>query len=251
MARARSPDETRVPSPDTADDRRPRSRTSPRKTDPGRRKVEAREALLSKALEEVPRHLFFPVGIDREIANHEPIPLGRGRVIPPVDVVAMMLRALELDGTERVLEIGGGSGYQAALLGRLARDVVSIDVDGELVKQEGSLFDGLGCPNVRLVHADAYAGWPEAGPYQAIVVSAAVPEVPSSLIDQLDFAGRLVIPLGDAEAQLVERLRKRVDGLDSQTIGPCRLHMLTTPRKTPASFPWTGQHGKQSEKNSA
>jgi len=163
-------------------------------------------------------------------------------MMPPVNVVVMMLRALELDGTERVLEIGAGSGYQAALLGRLAREVVSVEADDELVGHERALFDQLGSPNIRLIHAEAYGGYPEAAPYQAIVVGAAVSEIPSALLDQLDLGGRLVIPLGDAEAQLIEKFRKRVDGLDSQTIGPCRLHMLATPRKTQSFFPWTRHH---------
>ena len=247
MARARSPDKLRVLSPDIGDARSPRSRASSRKPDPIRRKDEAREARLSKAFEEVPRHLFFPVGVDPTTAGHEPIPLGRGRMIPSVDVVAMMLRALELDGRERVLEIGGGWGYQAALLGRLAREVVSLDVGGELVERDRSLFAERGWPNVRLVHGDAYAGCPDFGPYQAIFVSAAAPDVPSTLVDQLALGGRLVIPLGDAEAQLVERLQRRVDSFDSQTVGSCRLPMLTTPRETSSSFPWTAKRGKRTE----
>jgi len=162
MATARSTERQQVASPDTGHGRPQHLRTSPRETDPNRRTIEAREARLSKALEEVPRHLFFPAGMDWQIPNDQPVPLGRGRTIPPVDVVAMMLRALELEGTERVLEIGGGSGYQAALLGRLAREVVSVDVDEELVKRARSLLGELEWPNVRLIHADAYGGWPEA-----------------------------------------------------------------------------------------
>lgn len=171
---------------------------------------------MSRAFEDVPRHLFFPAGIDPQTPDDQPVLLAEGRLIPPVDVVRMMLRALDLEGTERVLEIGGGSGYQAALLGRLAREVVSLEVDG------------------------AYAGWPEAAPYQAIVVGAAAPELPTALIDQLDLGGRLVIPLGDADAQLVERFQKRPDSLDSQTIGACRLLLLPTLHEMPSSFPWTG-----------
>jgi protein-L-isoaspartate(D-aspartate) O-methyltransferase len=239
MATARSTDTPRVVRPDTEPVRHP-SRRSPRKSEPNRRAIEARETRLSKVLEEVPRHLFFPPGVDPHTANDQPVPLGRGRSIPPVDVVSMMVRALDLDGTERVLEIGGGSGYQAALLGRLAREVVSVEVDEELVRHASCVLGGLGWPNVRLIHSDAYAGWTDAAPYQAIVVGAAAPELPPALIDQLDLGGRLVIPLGNAEAQLVERVRKRAGSLDSQTIGSCRLDVLTTPCKTPSSFPWTG-----------
>jgi protein-L-isoaspartate(D-aspartate) O-methyltransferase len=202
----------------------------------------AREARLSKALEEVPRHLFFPAGVDRHTPSDQPVPLGQGRIIPPVDVVAMMVRALDLEGTERVLEIGSGSGYQAALLGWLAREVVSVDSDDELVQRASWLLYKLDRTNVRVIHAEAWAGWPEAAPYQAIVVGAATSEHPLALIDQLDLGGRLVLPLGDADAQLVERLRKRIDGLDSETIGSCRLPILATPERAPSSFPWTSHH---------
>jgi protein-L-isoaspartate(D-aspartate) O-methyltransferase len=199
-----------------------------------------RRARLSKALKDLPRHLFFPSGVNWQTPDDQSIPFGRGRVIPPVQVVAMMLGALDLEGTERVLEIGGGSGYQAALLGRLAREVVSVDDDEELVNRAASLLAELGENKVRLIHADAFAGFPEAAPYQAILVDAAVPELPATLLGQLDVGGRLVVPLGDAEAQLVERHRKeRFDSLDSRACGSCRLHLLRTPRTSPSSFPWT------------
>ena len=202
----------------------------------------SREARLLKALDEVPRKRFFPAGVDRSIPSDQPVPLGWGRTIPPVNVVATMLRALELEGTERVLEIGGASGYQAALLGRLARDVVSVEANDELVKRAMSVLGELGSTNVLLIHADAAAGWPAGAPYQAIVAGAAAPELPSALVDQLDVGGLLVIALGDSDAQLVERLRKRVDGLDSQTIGSCRLDMLEGLRPKSSSFPWTARH---------
>jgi protein-L-isoaspartate(D-aspartate) O-methyltransferase len=91
----------------------------------------------------------------------------------------------------------------------------------------------LGCDNVRVIHADASAGWPEGAPYQGIILGAAATHLPVGLIEQLDLGGRLVISLGDAETQLVERLQRRLDGLDSRTLGACRLDMLATPR--PAS----------------
>ncbi len=149
----------------------------------------------------------------------------------------MMLRALDLDGTERVLDIGCGSGYQAALLGGLAREVVSVEGDADLVRRATSTLDSLGRDNVRVVQANLLGGWPESAPYQAIIVVGAASELPTALIDQLDLGGRLVIPLGNCEAQLVERLHKRVDGLDSKTIGTCRLDMLPCSQR-PSLFPW-------------
>jgi protein-L-isoaspartate(D-aspartate) O-methyltransferase len=170
--------------------------------------------------------------------DHVALPLGEGRMIPPVDVAARMLRALDLQGSERVLDIGGGSGYVAALLSRLAHEVVSVEPDEELVRRATSTLTELGVNNVRVVHAKPYEGWPEDAPYQAIIVEAAAAELPPALVEQLELGGRLVIPLGDADAQLISCLHKRVDSLDSKTIGACRLGMLPNGRRRPSFFPW-------------
>jgi len=199
---------------------------------------------LRQAMQAIPRDLFLPGGTDGLEASLPTGLRGEGRIIPPVELVAMMLQALALDGTERVLDVGSGSGYQAALLGRLARDVVAVQFDEDVAKSTAAMLTRLGCSNVRVVHADATTGWPKAAPYQGILVGAAAWELPARLVDQLDVGGRLVIALGDEEAQLVERLRKRVDGLDSETIGACRLGMLPRPRGAPSPFPWTCQHGE-------
>jgi protein-L-isoaspartate(D-aspartate) O-methyltransferase len=150
-----------------------------------------------------------------------------------------MLRALELEGTERVLDVGGASGYQAALLSRLAREVVSVEMDDDLVRLASSALEALGRDNVRIVHADVVAGWPSEAPYDAIVVWVGFSEYPQALIDQLALGGRLVIPLGDADAQLVWRLHKRFDGVDSETIGSCRVDVLTSSSRASSSFPWS------------
>lgn len=192
---------------------------------------------LMKALNELPRRLFLPAEA-ATVSDDQPAPLGNGRFVPPVDVVALMLEALDLQGSERVLDIGSGSGYQAALLGRLAREVISIEIDEALAERSASVLMALGCNNVRVIHADASAGWPENAPYQAIVVGAAATRLPTALIDQLELGGRLVVALGDDDAQLVERLCKHVDRLACDTVGACRLDMLSSPQRTPSSFPW-------------
>jgi protein-L-isoaspartate(D-aspartate) O-methyltransferase len=192
-----------------------------------------------QAVRTLPRARFVPESADTSVADDQPVSLSEGRSIPPVHVVVMMLGALELKGTERVLDIGGGSGYQAAILSQLAREVISVEVDEELAAGASRTLSECGCANVRVMCGDASAGWPAAGPYQAIVVGAAAAKLPVALIEQLDLGGRLVIPLGDSDYQLVERLRKRVDGLDSETIGACRLDLLASPDRPPTSFPWT------------
>jgi protein-L-isoaspartate(D-aspartate) O-methyltransferase len=197
------------------------------------------EDRVARLLVEIPRHRFFPAGIDASTPDNQAVPLGRGRILPPVDVVAMMIRALELEGTERILDVGGGTGYQAALLSHLAREVVSVEADDELVKRAASALAELGRGNVRVVQAEACTGWPEAAPYQGIMVVGAAAELPRALVEQLDLGGRLVIPLGDSEAQLIERLRKHTDSLESKTIGACRLDSLPCSQGSPWWFPWT------------
>jgi protein-L-isoaspartate(D-aspartate) O-methyltransferase len=199
------------------------------------------EERLANAIRETPRHRFFPAGIDPNTPDGRAVPLPGNRSVPPLDVLETMLRALGLEGSERVLDVGGGSGYQAALLSGLAREVVSVESDGELVRRAVATLDALGRYNVRVVHANALDGFPESAPYQGILVGAAVTELPMSLIEQLDVGGRLVIALGDADAQLIERFRKRVDSLDSTTLGPCRLDMLPCAARRPSSFPWAGK----------
>lgn len=193
---------------------------------------------LAEAIGATPRAHFVPEGVRPASSDEESISLGPGRCIPPVQVVAMMVGALELNGTERVLDIGSSSGYQAAILSRLAREVVSVEVDERSAADARRALAAIGAANVRVLSGDASAGWPDAAPYQAILVGAAVSKLPSALLAQLDVGGRLVIALGDSECQLIDRLRKRVDGLDSETIGSCRLEMLDDDRP-PRSFPWT------------
>jgi protein-L-isoaspartate(D-aspartate) O-methyltransferase len=190
---------------------------------------------LIQVIHAIPRQRFISIGADQKAPGEVAAAEGG---IPPVHVIAMMLRALELDGSERVLDIPTGTGYRAAILSRLARDVVSVEEDEELASRAASTLVELGFHNVQVVRGAVLDGWPDRAPYQAIVVGAGATELPHALIDQLDVGGRLVIPLGDSEAQLIERLRKRLDGLDSETIGACRLDMLPSADRPPSSFPW-------------
>ena len=162
------------------------------------------------------------------------------RIEPPAPegLVQIMLSALELTGTERVLEIGSSSAYETALLSRLASDVVSMDSEPGSAEARVRLLATLGCDNVRVALGKSAAGWPSAAPYQAILVAGGASRLPQRLLDQLDVGGRLVIPLGDDDGQLLELVRKRVDGIVSEALGPCHLPMLAWATRPDSLFPW-------------
>ena len=138
-----------------------------------------------------------------------------------------------------MLEVGSPSAYLAALLSQLAARVYSLTRDASEAKERLSILAELGCNNVHVVVANPTAGWPDASPYQAIVVGAGAPAVPRELVDQLDVGGRLVIPVGDADAQLLECLRKRPEAIEAQTLGSCHMAMLAGAPRAPSRYPWT------------
>lgn len=209
-------------------------------TDEGRK---AREALqgrgvhdphLLAAMQTVPEHLF-QLNRPARTPNHA----ARGAPLPFTTLVALMVQALELQGDERVLDIGTGSGYQAALLGRLAREVYSVELEPETSEAAKRTLSKLGFSNVVVVTGDASKGWPGAAPYQAIVVGAASTHVPEELIEQLDEGGRLVLAIGDEHGQLVERLRKGRQALESEVVTWCTLPPLVFAQpRSPSSRPW-------------
>ncbi len=149
------------------------------------------------AVEQVPRHLFVPEALREEADADRPLPIGCGQTISQPYVVAAMTAAAELRGEERVLEVGTGSGYQTAILALLAGEVFSIEIVPELAERARRiLLETMGLPNLRLRVGDGHAGWPEAAPFEAIVVTAAPVEIPPALPEQLAPGGRLVIPVG-------------------------------------------------------
>jgi protein-L-isoaspartate(D-aspartate) O-methyltransferase len=192
-----------------------------------------KEERLLAAVSAVPRRLFLPKEAAGDISFRVPVVEGKGVTLPPVDVTLMMLRALDLTGEERVLEIGCGTGYQAALLARLAREVISLEIDETRAKRAATTLARLGCANARVIHADGNGGWPPLAPYQAIVVDAAATELPSAL----------VIALGEGEAQLVQCMQKQADSLKCTTIGLARFQPLVMMRRSPSPYPWN-HHGK-------
>jgi protein-L-isoaspartate(D-aspartate) O-methyltransferase len=161
---------------------------------------------------------------------------------PPEDLtVVTMLEGLGLVGTERVLELGSPTAYAAALLSQLAAEVYSVAPDQDVAERRERELASLGCRNVHVVLATPHVGWPVAAPYQAILVGAAAAELPLELVHQLDLGGRLVISIGDATAQLLERVHKRQGAVDSETLGACHLSLLAGQRQTPSQVPWAPQ----------
>lgn len=160
------------------------------------------------AFDTVPRHLFVPEAVRHRAYEDVALPLGHGQTISRPGSHALHLQTARLDGSERVLEIGSGSGFQTALLARLTREVCSIEVVPELARLVQSRLDALRITNVELRVGDGSMGWPERAPFDAILVGAAAPSVPVSLREQLADGGRMLIPIGDDSAQrllLVER----------------------------------------------
>ena len=170
----------------------------------------------------VPRHLFVSTEHKSDAYNDSPLPIGEGQTISQPYIVAAATEALFLNGDESVLEIGAGCGYQAAILSLLAGDVIAIEVQSMLAATAGARLQTLGYSNVRVIHADGSAGWPAGAPYDAILVSAAAPDIPQPLIDQLAESGRLVIPVGNRDSQELVRAVRTESGLKIKAICNCR-----------------------------
>ncbi len=150
-----------------------------------------------QAMEKVPRHLFVPEHLRDQAYADEPLPIGYGQTISQPYIVAYMTEQLALKGDERVLEIGTGSGYQAAILAELCDSVFTIEIVPELSKRAQEVIRELGYTNVQFRVGDGYQGWPEKAPFDAIIVTAAPRSIPQPLIDQLKVGGRMIIPVGD------------------------------------------------------
>lgn len=169
------------------------------------------------AMQRVPRHEFIPPEQRRAAYDDTPLSIGEGQTISQPFMVAAMAEALELSGGERVLEVGTGCGYQAAVLSLLAREVFTIETHASLAEEARNRLARLGYANVQVATGDGTLGWLDAAPFDAIVVTAAAPGVPPPLVEQLAEGGRLVIPVGPAEHQELRRVRKS-GGIPSQEI---------------------------------
>lgn len=166
-----------------------------------------------EAMRRVPRHLFVPEAVRRDAYRDEPLPIGHEATISAPTIVALMTELLDVRPGDRVLEVGTGSGYQAAVLSGLVREVYSIEIVEPLARSAAERLAALGYRNVTVRAGDGYAGWPERAPFDRIIVTAAAPHVPQPLVDQLAPGGRMVIPVatGGGEQQLM-LIRKDAQG---------------------------------------
>lgn len=178
------------------------------------------------AMEQVPRHLFVPES-QRDVAyDPQPISLGQGRTIYQPYVVALMTDLLDLDKDEKVLEVGTGSGYHAAVLSRIAREVYSIEIVQAVATQAGKRLEVMGYHNVHVRGGDGWKGWPEQAPFDAILLSAAPREIPKALLQQLRVGGKMVAPVG-AFFQDLQVITKTAEGYEKRAIIPVRLQPMT------------------------
>ncbi len=185
-----------------------------------------RDPRVLAAMERVPRHLFVGPGMESQAYEDRPLPIGEGQTISQPLIVAMMTEALQLAGDERVLEIGTGSGYQAAILAELAREVYTIERYAGLSHRARRALYRARYENVRLRVGDGTLGWPEEAPFDGIIVTAGGPRVPLSLTEQLADGGCLVIPVGDTELQHLEIIRREGDRLTKRSLTACRFVKL-------------------------
>jgi protein-L-isoaspartate(D-aspartate) O-methyltransferase len=178
------------------------------------------------ALRKVPRHLFVPEASQRLAYEDHPLPIGHGQTISQPYIVAFMTEALGLVGGETVLEVGTGSGYQAAVLAEIAARVYSIEIVEPLAREAAERLARLGHRNVEVRAGDGYLGWPEAAPFDAIMVTAAAPRIPEPLKQQLKDGGRLVIPVGDDYQELI-LVTRRGDRYEERSVLPVRFVPMT------------------------
>jgi protein-L-isoaspartate(D-aspartate) O-methyltransferase len=179
-------------------------------------------ARVLEAMSSVPRHLFVPPEHVSKAYADEPLPIGEGQTISQPFMVAAMADALSLDGHERVLEIGAGSGYQAAILSLLAREIIAVETQPVLAAAARERLLRLAYNNIRIEVGDGSLGWPSDAPYDAILVTAAAPAIPPPLLEQLADGGRLVLPVGSADNQDLIRLVKRNSLTTKESLFACR-----------------------------
>jgi protein-L-isoaspartate(D-aspartate) O-methyltransferase len=178
------------------------------------------------AMRKVPRHLFVEEALRNQAYGDFPLPIGEQQTISQPYIVAFMTEALKLTGVEKVLEIGTGCGYQAAILAELAPEVYSIERLHTLATLARRNLEALRYFNVKIKVGDGTLGWPEEAPFDAIMVTAAAPGIPQPLLDQLAMEGRLVIPVGDRYSQTLDVVRKTPEGLQHDYRGGCRFVKL-------------------------
>jgi protein-L-isoaspartate(D-aspartate) O-methyltransferase len=192
-----------------------------------RNQIEARgihDPSVLKAMAEVPRHLFVPKKYVDEAYDDHPVPIGLGQTISQPYIVALMTELLHLEGSEKVFELGTGSGYQAAVASKVAAEIYTVEIYKKLAESAGDRLRDLGFKNVHVRNGDGYFGWEEKGPFDAIIVTAAADHIPPPLLEQLSPGGRLIIPLGNPffVQQLVLVTKDRDGHIEEKPIIPVR-----------------------------
>ena len=179
-----------------------------------------------RAMERVPRHLFVPESERSSAYSDYPLPIGYGQTISQPYIVAFMSEALAVTKEHRVLEIGTGSGYQAAVLGELAGEVYTIEIVTELAERSRKTLQELGYANINVRAGNGYAGWPEAAPFDRIMVTAAPDAIPPALVEQLEVGGIMAIPVGVGE-QMLRIMRRTASGMETIDTLPVRFVPMT------------------------
>jgi protein-L-isoaspartate(D-aspartate) O-methyltransferase len=179
------------------------------------------------AMGKVPRHRFVPEELRHRAYDDGPLPIGHGQTISQPYIVAFMTGQLDPKPTDRVLEIGTGSGYQAAVLAELAGEVYTIEIVDALAQRAGAELKHLGYTNIHVRAGDGYQGWPEAAPFDAIIVTCAPEQVPQPLVEQLKEGGRMIIPIGPGWDQNLVLLRKQGGRLEKSAVLPVRFVPMT------------------------
>jgi protein-L-isoaspartate(D-aspartate) O-methyltransferase len=179
------------------------------------------------AMGDVPREQFMPTEVRREAYDDGPVPIGHGQTISQPYIVAFMTEKLAPQPGDRILEIGTGSGYQAAILARLVKDVYTIEIIAPLAERARADLARLGYSNVHSRAGDGYLGWPEAAPFDAIIVTCAPDRVPEALVQQLREGGRMIIPVGERRRQELYLLEKRGGKVEQRAVLPVRFVPMT------------------------
>jgi len=193
-----------------------------------------RDERVVTAMALVPREVFVPADLRAYAYDDRALPIGEGQTISQPLIVGLMLDALQLQPDDRVLDVGTGSGYQAAVLSRLVHEVISVERIPALADRARQTLASLGFGNVHVHHAGDALGWPEDAPYDAIVVAASAPHVPRSLIDQLGEGGRMVLPVGERTQQQLVRVTRTAHGVTLERLGACAFVPLIAEEAWPA-----------------
>jgi protein-L-isoaspartate(D-aspartate) O-methyltransferase len=180
-----------------------------------------RDARVLRAMLKVPRHRFISEAYWDQAYANRPLPIDEGQTISQPYIVALMIEALELQPTDRVLEIGTGSGYQTALLAELAAEVYTVERLPKLIEQARERLESMGYRNVHYKLGDGTLGWPEFAPYGTIIASGAVPKVPPSLRGQMTDGGRMILPVGGRHIQRLLLIRREGERFDERELGDC------------------------------